>query len=144
MFSFLVFIGLVLIFLGVYLNNDKSNHDFLESKDINQETHKLDDIINRIENLEYEFKNKKTNISREVKFIDILESAETQQEEYELIVDVKTKAKEFEVLEDNQKAFKAISLMDEGKYSLEEVCKILNMKKGEVLLLRNLYKKYPE
>lgn len=46
----------------------------------------------------------------------------------------------FEELEDDRR--KLIEGLHRGEYSLEMVCSMLNMEKGEVLLLKNIYKSY--
>ncbi|HMM68994.1 MAG TPA: hypothetical protein PKD08_00740 [Gudongella oleilytica] len=45
-----------------------------------------------------------------------------------------------EKLEDDRR--KLIEGLHRGEYSLEMVCSMLNMEKGEVLLLKNIYKSY--
>lgn len=42
----------------------------------------------------------------------------------------------------NEETLKTIKQYEVGNYTLEEACKILDMKKGEVLLLRNICKKF--
>jgi hypothetical protein len=42
---------------------------------------------------------------------------------------------------DEERIFKIIEQYQLGSYTLEEACELLDMKKGEVLLLKNIYKK---
>lgn len=148
MFSFLIFIGIISISFGIYLSRNELNSYLALKERVDNKQEKLDEIINRIEAIEEDLK--RSYVEEEIDFIDILDLAKMDKEEdmdfLDMDLDMEKEAKSgeegLEIGEDMVEAFKTISLLEQGKYSLDQVCKILNMKKGEVLLLRNLYKKY--
>lgn len=133
MLNFLIIIGLLSISYGFYLSS--KSHNPSSSVELDERSDQLDEIISRIELIEEELKYYSIN-SNKLDFSDVLESVRVNEE----IIDEEKQ----EVAEEMSEAFKIISLYEEGKYSLEQVCKILDMRKGEVLFLRNLYKKYQE
>jgi len=49
------------------------------------------------------------------------------------------KAEDYDLTEERKRLFEGL---DKGQYSMDMVCSILGMEKGEVLLLRNIYNKY--
>ena len=133
MFNFLIILGISSIALGFYLNS--KSHSLSSPIDISNNSDKFHEIINRIELIEEELKYYYTNDNK-VDFIDVLDAVKVNEETFD--------EEKQELGEEMSEAFKIISLYVDGKYSLEQVCKILAMRKGEVLFLRNLYKKYQE
>lgn len=67
-------------------------------------------------------------------FNRILEAELNKQEKQE------NKSKSIQIDEENKR--KIIKGIEKGEYSIEEACNILGMEKGEVLLLKNIYKNY--
>ena len=120
MFNFLIACGLFLIILGLY------GERFSGKDNANNEERIYVKVMESIE--------------------PIIESIVELQEETQVI---NKEEPDFEqVLESaykptyNAETLKVIEQYEIGNYTLEEVCNILNMKKGEVLLLRNIYKKF--
>lgn len=128
----LVFIGVLLILIGVYMekNMDIDSRTeklltFADNQSNFAEIQELSDIKLRIKNLE----NIVFNISCS--------------EEYEEV------AYKFDSIEEKSnsstnllKTFEMLCKYEKEDNSLEEICELLNMNKGEVLLLKNLYKNY--
>ena len=116
MFSFLQFIGFSFVILGMYLEFKYKAHD-LGSE-------------NFLEILE---KEAKLPIISDLDIMDVFE-----------INSIKGSKEEPQIPFSSIEAFEVISLYKDGEYSLERACEILDMKKGEVLLLENLFEKYQE
>ncbi|NLL80702.1 MAG: hypothetical protein GX231_00170 [Tissierellia bacterium] len=124
MFSFLILFGLLLIIVG--LSGEKAS-----GKEISENEEKIYSKI--MENIEpvlealIEFKEESEGevsieFNRQRSFGDVLERVDKPSY--------------------NEETIKIIQQYEEGNYTIEEACNILNMKKGEVLLLRNIYKKF--
>jgi hypothetical protein len=129
MFNLLIFIGFALIIWGLYM--DKAPQEFSDFKDLNYR-------IELIENLLY---------NNEPIFEDEYHVHEEEVATFKTVMDdtnTQTINKEIDLPSNILEASEVISQYEEGKYTIEEVCSILNMKKGEVLLLKNLYKKYQD
>ena len=128
----LVFIGVLLILIGVYMEKNMgvdSRTEKISTFSDNQsnfaEIQELSDIKLRIKNLE--------NIVFNISYSD----------EYEEVV------YKFDSIEEKSnsstnlvKTFEMLCKYEKEGNSLEEICELLNMNKGEVLLLKNLYKNY--
>lgn len=137
MYNFLIIIGTICVAWGVYLRNKEAEKILPSLKESDYYSHKFEEILERIELIEEELKwNSIENSDDNTEFIDVFESIRPK--------DIDTDEDKHEIADDMLEAFKVISLYEEGKYSLEQVCKILKMRKGEVLFLRNLYIKYQE
>lgn len=137
MFSFLVVLGLIFIIWGVYLDKNEFISSLFVNINKSNDTDKLDKILHRIEHLENELNRKNIILEEEdISFSEILEIANIEIDDID--------EEKFDVDAKTLEAFKTISQYENGKYTLVQICKILNMNKGEVLLLRNLYKKYQE
>lgn len=132
MFNLLVFIGLALIILGLYIDSALP-----DSSGLNQLRHRIENIENILYNNDHIFEDdEKYFENTEIEVDDIT---------FKSVMDESSiQAEKIDVSSNTLKAFEVISLYEDGKKTLEEVCKTLNMKKGEVLLLKNLYKKYQE
>lgn len=137
MYNFLIIIGTICVAWGVYLRNKEREKILPSLKESDYYSDKFEEILERIELIEEELKwNSIENSDDSTEFIDVFESIRPK--------DIDTDEDKHEIADDMLEAFKVISLYEEGKYSLEQVCKILKMRKGEVLFLRNLYIKYQE
>ncbi|WFA07878.1 hypothetical protein [Tissierella sp. Yu-01] len=148
MYNFLIAVGILLIILGLYydrtvrLNKDEP----LNTEVNNQESKKLDIYIDEPYIAEAEAEDKIDIIvdeplynfidKEEISFEEVLESIEVDDIDIEHNEDI--------ITSNDNETFNIMRKYEAGEYTLEEVCNILNMKKGEVLLLRNIYKKSQE
>lgn len=121
MFYILVSFGITLIILGAF--NDKNRiADSIGSRQSDPiDIRELNELKLRIENLE-----------------DIL---------FYIDEDVAIPIAEIPKEENNKftnslETFNMLCQYEKENYTLEEICELLGMKKGEVLLLKNLYKNY--
>ena len=128
MFNLLIFVGVALIIWGVYM--DKTPQEVSDFKDLN---YRIELIENLLYNNEPIFEDEYPIHEEDATFKTIMENTNSQ------II-----KKEIDLPSNIMEASVVISQYEEGKYTIEEVCSILNMKKGEVLLLKNLYKNYQE
>jgi len=144
MFNLLIIIGICLIIVGVYF--DRKNYEEIINEDVNKfdDANGMEELLLRIGNIENllykaeanyieDFNDIKVEIEEDVDFSSVMDYVSSQSNE-----------KEQEISSVYQDAFKVIALYNKGDYTLEEACRILNMKKGEVLLLKNMYKKYQQ
>lgn len=122
MYYFLTLIGVILIVLGI---NDEKITIIPELK---TETEDLKDLLERIEALE------NTIYDVDLNF---------EEEEVELFeVNYNGVEEPINITDEPLTIFDTLRHCEEEGYSLEKTCLILNMNKGEVLLLKNLYKNY--
>ncbi|MDY0235482.1 MAG: hypothetical protein RBR71_05610 [Gudongella sp.] len=134
MYIFLLMLGLVIFGAGVYIDRE-----VVEVK--TEKKMVLDsDLVNRVEALEAIIYSNKIEVEDTVsrredlsqnEFLAVLEREKEQ-----------VKIDNMDIASEMKEKFKLVADYERGIYSLEEVCKLLDMKKGEVLLLKNLYKKY--
>lgn len=127
MYYFLTLIGIILILIGT--DDDKTS----EITSVTEEYMELDDftgLIKRIESLESTFSS-----------VDMDFKADEEVLEFEAIT-YENVANSISVANKPVTIFDALRQCEEEGYSLEKTCSILNMNKGEVLLLKNLYKNY--
>ena len=144
MYNFLMAVGILLIILGLYYDRMvRLNKDEPLNTEVNyQESKKLDIYIDEpyiaedkidiiVDEPIYNFIDKE-----EISFEEVLESIEVDDMDIEHNEDI--------ITSNDNETFNIMRKYEAGEYTLEEVCNILNMKKGEVLLLRNIYKKSQE
>lgn len=117
MFYLLIIIGLFLIVLGLFKNKDINENPAFQSS-FDEESQELRKLKYRIENLE------NMMFYNDDKSEDDLQIKEEQQ------------------LSDSLKIYEKICKYEKENYSLEEISGFLAMNKGEVILLKNLYKNY--
>ncbi len=127
MFSFLMVLGLFFIGYGIFI--ERKNISVEEAiKHTELDMSSLENIKGRLDNIEDILFNYESlaQDEKEVSFEEVLE---------------KEKSKE-EIIhnEENIDVNEIISKFISKEYTLEDTCKILNKSKGEVLLLKNLYK----
>jgi len=127
MFSFLMVLGLFFIGYGIFI--ERKNISVEEAiKHTELDMSSLENIKGRLDNIEDILFNYESLAQgeKEVSFEEVLE---------------KEKSKE-EIIhnEENIDVNEIISKFISKEYTLEDTCKILNKSKGEVLLLKNLYK----
>ena len=152
MYIFLLLIGSVLIVYGTRLrNNDKENilvEEQVFVKEIDMESETDNNIINRLQALE----DLVYGLDEEFEDDEIkqdIEAQESQQERsFQEVLDrelhkspeqAETSSEDYDITEERRKLFEGL---EKGQYSMDMVCSILGMEKGEVLLLRNIYNKY--
>ncbi len=116
MYSFLILLGLLFIILGIYAHRTEKIDDTSESKVSYGDIEELVILEKRVAHIE------------EILFEDIPEDVELETDENR----GETGFEKYMLLKRYEK---------EG-YLLEEICELLNMNKGEILLLKNLYKDY--
>lgn len=121
MYYFLTLIGIILIVIGA------GDDEIVLIPQLDPEPAKVEDLIRRIENLE------KTLYDVDLSF----------EEETELFgINYESTAETINITREPITIFDRLRQCEEEGYSLEKTCLILNMNKGEVLLLKNLYKNY--
>ncbi len=131
MFYFLVTIGISLIVYGIY--KEKDNLSILVKEKHNKiELNELNHLSKRIENIE--------------KILFYSNDFEAYlNEENEILKkgnEVTYEEVENTISQNSLEKYKKILQYEKENHSLEEICSLLDMKKGEVLLLKNLYKTY--
>lgn len=121
MYYFLTLIGIILIVLGI--NDDKT----VLVSEVTEEAEEFKDLIRRIEDLERTLYDIDLSFEEESQLLGTNHKSitETRNMPHEPIT-----------------IFDTLRQCEEEGYSLEKTCLILNMNKGEVLLLKNLYKNY--
>ena len=122
MYYLLTLIGVVLIVLGI---NDK---EIKKGPDQNSVSGEFIDLLQRIEGLE-----------KIIYDVD-LNFEEEKVESFE--VNYQSVGETIDITDEPLTIFDTLRLCEEEGYSLEKTCSTLNMNKGEVLLLKNLYKNY--
>lgn len=120
MFYLLMLIGIIFIVLGLR-----------EDKEIVGQAHDFEELKDRIESLE--------SILYEVNIDPVIEEELVVRDED---VTYESVAKSIKSPDRSIKIFNSLKQCEEEGYSLEEMCLLLNMNKGEVLLLKNLYRNY--
>ena len=119
---FLILIGIIFIVLGI---TDKES---LSVAEVTPEPEVLKDLVKRIEDLE------KTLYDVDLNF---------EEEEIELFEsNFSSVASKIDISDEPITIFDTLRQCEKEGYSLEKICLKLNMNKGEVLLLKNLYKNY--
>ena len=116
MYNFLIVIGVLLIILGIYVDRIGQPKDKLESQNSYDEIEEfviLEKRVAYIEKILFE------DVSNDIPLETEENKAESGLEKYILL-----------------------RKYERENYSMEEICKLLNMNKGEVLLLKKLYKDY--
>lgn len=122
MYYFLTLIGIIFIVLGT--NDDET----LSVPEVIHEPEVLKDLVKRIEDLE------KTLYDVDLNF---------EEEEIELFEsNFSSVGNTIDISDQPITIFDTLRQCEEEGYSLEKICLKLNMNKGEVLLLKNLYKNY--
>lgn len=130
MFSFLIFVGFSIIILGVYLG--KSEQSYQSDQNII-----MNELMQRIINIESVLYGNNSIVSNDEKF-DFIDDYSFEED----IKPISPQPKFEEPIVQKKDPAEILSLYESGKYTLDEVCEILDMQKGEVLLLKNLSKKY--
>lgn len=136
MFSFLIFTGFALIIWGLYL--DKGPLQFSDIQNLNYRIELIENLLYNNEPIfedEYPVHEDEYPVQEEevAIFKTVMDPTNSQ-----------INKKEIGLPSYIMEASEVISQYEDGKYTIEEVCVMLNMKKGEVLLLKNLYKRYQE
>lgn len=132
MFYVLIILGVLIIALGIY--KEKGNISFFTNNEFENkiELNEINHLKLRIENIEniLFFSEPVITEEKEIEFETLPINYQVQSDE--------------ETLDDSSlNIYKTIRRYEKENYTLEEICSLLDMKKGEVLLLKNLYKDYP-
>lgn len=122
MVYFLVTLGLFLISLGLYLGYRKP----LKVK----KTQIDPALIDRIERLE------------QVTFKALLEEEKNRENPSQAVEQLEIETSKEDRENGFSNKYKLLERYEREDKSLEEICQLLNMQKGEVFLLKNLYKDY--
>mgnify|MGYP007066369840 CR=1 FL=1 len=128
MFYFLITLGIVLIALGIYKerNNIKINETYGKAT-LNDFYH----LNQRIEAIE--------------KILFFSDSDEFDSDTYKFIenpIENSSNEKLDSMPQNSLEKYEKILQYEGDNYSLEAICDLMDMKKGEVLLLKKLYKNY--
>lgn len=123
MFTFLLSLGMICILLGLYNEKIRKGNSTSNELEENSPSQEITDIKERVESLEklilYGDVPQERSEPRENLFSQDLEKANIFLHKYKLICKY-----------------------EDDNLPVEEICSKLNMKKGEILLLKNLYKNY--
>lgn len=117
MFYALVTLGIIFIIIGIYnykAPEDKRSEEVVKFQESLREI-EIEDLKYRLDNLEKELYSRQSS-----SFEDVMEAADLS----------------FDSIEN----YKKVRQYEEENLSIEEISELLDMKKGEVLLLKNLYK----
>lgn len=125
MFYFLTILGIWLIVLGISNEKDDLKSLFKQSNE-NMDLNRFNQLDKRIEEIE--------------KIIFFSNDFEVYLKEQENIEDYNTPASS--VYNNSSDKYALIEKYEEEGHSLDEICSLLDMKKGEVILLKNLHKNY--
>lgn len=148
MFIFLNTFGLICILSGVYINRR-----YVNSKDTSIiDNDNLSIILKRLEALEdivfYEENESILEIDSGINDINEMEfskSLEEYQNKVDNIEDYDNKENDtlkmdIPLSSSSMEKYKLICKLEKDNYNLEQICKEIKMSKGEVLLLKSLYK----
>jgi len=144
MYIFLLLLGSLLVLYGTRLR--KEEKEDLQVED--QKPDKIDNIkpqidedirerLQALENLVYGLEGDQPEAEeagQERSFKEVLDTTLQNSPERP-----EEKAEDYDLTEERKRLFEGL---DKGQYSMDMVCSILGMEKGEVLLLRNIYNKY--
>ncbi|MBC8588348.1 hypothetical protein [Paratissierella segnis] len=128
MFYFLMTLGIVLIALGVYKEKNNIKTDEKYGKVALNDLYHLNQRIEAIEKILF--------------FPDSDEFGDDTYKSIEKSIEKSLKEEPQSIPQNSLEKYERILKYEEDNYSLEEICNLLDMKKGEVLLLKNLYKNY--
>lgn len=150
MYLLLISIGLLCIALGFYnLNNIKDEVSISKSSE-NKDVIKDKDIFQNVlsDNFKYDLLEERVNQLE--KFI--LDDSTLIEKDFQNIKEMVIKGnanlkslsidKSFDIENESIKKYLKIKELEESGNNIEEICKKLHMNKGEVLLLKKLYKEY--
>lgn len=133
MYIFLLVLGIALLATGLYIERNDIKTNIKPQAKV-ETGYKIDqDIINRLQALEALVYSPPAEQISQDEFLSVLQREKDQ-----------VKIDNLDISDDMKKKFKLIADLERGAYSLEEICQMLDMQKGEVLLLKNFYKKYKE
>lgn len=122
MFYFLITLGIVLIALGIYIEKDNIKTNEKYNKTALNDLYHLNQRIEAIEKILF--------FSDPDEYDGYIENNTLQEEQPN------------DLPQNSLEKYERILQYEKKDYSLEEICDLLDMKKGEVLLLKNLYKNY--
>jgi hypothetical protein len=144
MYSFLLILGIIILTAGFYIERKELKALIREGPNIKVQAEpeldqELKERLKTLEDIVYsaaiEVENKDM-VRQEISEEEFLAVLERQKEQ--------VKIENLDIEGEMKEQFKLIADYESGILTLEEVSKELKMKKGEVLLLKNIYKKYQE
>ena len=138
MFFLLLFIGISLILIGVYKDKNVFYDLIIEKQstfNINQTT---------FDDKQYTFAEiqERSDMMLRIKNLEDTVFNNDRLKEYEEVATIVETVEEINTPTNLFKSFELLCKYEDEDRSLEEICELLNMKKGEVLLLKNLHKNY--
>lgn len=145
MYSFLLILGIIILSMGFFIDRKELKSLINEDPRAKPQPQVDQDLRNRIEILEDILYSSEVEVENESGEDD--EKEESSEEEFLGVLERQkdqTKINNFDINEEMKDQFKLLADYERGILSLEEISKELNMQKGEVLLLRNIYRKYQE
>jgi hypothetical protein len=152
MYIFLLLLGSLLVLYGTRLRKEDKEDLLVEEQvpdkidnikpqideDIRERLQALENLVYGLEGeedfLEEGEEPEAEEAGQERSFQEVLETTLQKSPERPEV-----KADDYDLTEERRRLFEGL---DKGQYSMDMVCSILGMEKGEVLLLRNIYNKY--
>lgn len=150
MYLLLITIGLLFIGLGFYrLKNTKLANSTLKCKEteyIKKEKDLFKDVLS--DNFKYDLLEERVNQLEKIILDDSILIEKDFQNIKEMVIkenpNLKSLSidKNFDIENDSIKKYLKIKELEESGNNIEDICRLLDMNKGEVILLKNLYKEY--
>lgn len=136
MFKFLIFISMIFLALGFYIEKENLRSKEEKITPSNDKLANIENRINEIEEILYSFEDRVNEDKLEKEDIYDIEKFKLTEDNISDDEELKDEAVSIEY---NVDKFSIINSLVNGDINLTEACDILGMNKGEVLLLRNLY-----
>lgn len=136
MFKFLIFISMIFLALGFYIEKENLRSKEEKTTPSNDKLANIENRINEIEEILYSFEDRVNEDKLEKEDIYDIEKFKLTEDNISDNEELKDEAVSIEY---NVDKFSIINSLVNGDINLTEACDILGMNKGEVLLLRNLY-----
>lgn len=143
MFSFLLLTGVTCIILGIYLNRN-----VMQPKINNSIGHdNLHDIRKRLDNIE------KILFDTDMDYMIVNDNSKNNNVNAEFAIELEHYKENISKTEESEgdeslfspaaiEKYRRVVELENSDYTLENICKELGMSKGEVILLKNLFKDY--
>lgn len=150
MYLLLISIGLLCIAVGFYKLNKIKYEDSISKSSENKDIIKDKDIFQNVlsDNFKYDLLEERVNQLEKIILDDSILIEKDFQNIKEMVIkgnaNLKSLSidKNFDIENESIKKYLKIKELEESGNNTEEICKRLHMNKGEVLLLKKLYKEY--
>lgn len=150
MYLLLISIGLLCIAVGFYNLNKIKDEDSISKSSENKDIIKDKDIFQNVlsDNFKYDLLEERVNQLEKIILDDSILIEKDFQNIKEMVIkgnaNLKSLSidKNFDIENESIKKYLKIKELEESGNNTEEICKRLHMNKGEVLLLKKLYKEY--